>query len=231
MKRVYQFLIALVLLVSVVGGLGSLTAHAATTDDSLAKIQAKKTLVVGMSPNYPPYEFQVNRHGHEEIVGMDVEIGKQIAKDLGVKLVIKKMSFDSLLVGLETGKVDMVLSGMSPTAARKKSVDFSSIYYTAGQDILINKSDQGVYKNKNSFSGKTIGAETGTLQYTQAKKQISNVKVKGMDNATDLIMALKTHKVDGVAKDQASAEAYAQNDSQLVAINGHFKTSSVEMGR
>lgn len=230
MKRVYQFLIALVLLVSVVGGLGSLTAHAATTDDSLAKIQAKKTLVVGMSPNYPPYEFQVNRHGHEEIVGMDVEIGKQIAKDLGVKLVIKKMSFDSLLVGLETGKVDMVLSGMSPTAARKKSVDFSSIYYTAGQDILINKSDQGVYKNKNSFSGKTIGAETGTLQYTQAKKQISNVKVKGMDNATDLIMALKTHKVDGVAKDQASAEAYAQNDSQLVAINGHFKTSSVEMG-
>ncbi len=51
-----------------------------------------------------------------------------------------------------------------------------------------------------------------------------------MDNATDLIMALKTHKVDGVAKDQASAEAYAKNDSQLVAINGHFKTSASEMG-
>lgn len=80
------------------------------------------------------------------------------------------MSFDSLLVALETGKVDMVLSGMSPTPARKKSVDFSSIYYTAGQYILINKNDQGIYKNKNSFNNKTIGAETGTLQYTQSKK-------------------------------------------------------------
>lgn len=178
MKRVYQGLAIIVLIVSMIGALGNVTAHAATNDDSLAKVQDKKALVVGMSPNYPPYEFQVNRHGHERIVGMDVEIGKQIAKDLGVKLVIKKMSFDSLLVALETGKVDMVLSGMSPTPARKKSVDFSSIYYTAGQYILINKNDQGIYKNKNSFNNKTIGAETGTLQYTQSKSKLIMSKSK-----------------------------------------------------
>lgn len=199
-------------------------------DDSLAKIQAKGTLVMGNSPNYPPYEFIVNEAGESKIVGMDVEIGEQIAKDLGVKLVIKKMSFESMLVALETGKVDMILSGFSPTPERKKHVDFTKSYYTAKQDIIINKADAGIYKDKANFTGKRVGAVIGTIPYDLAKKQIPDVKVVGMENAADLILALKSHKVDGVVKDSAVAIAYAASDPALAEIDGHFDVEESAAG-
>lgn len=117
-------ILVLALLLTMVFGMSTLTtstAHAAT-DSSLTKLQKKGTLVMGTSPDYPPYEFQATVHGKTKIVGMDVAVGEKIAKDLGVKLVVKSMSFDSLLVALQTGKVDMVISGMNPTAARKKAL-------------------------------------------------------------------------------------------------------------
>ena len=128
---------------------------------------------------------------------MDVAVGEKIAKDLGVKLVVKSMSFDSLLVALQTGKVDMVISGMNPTTARKKSVDFTHTYYQGGYSIVINKNDKGIYKNKDSFVGKTIGAQTGSTMYNESKKQTSGTTVKGMTSVSDLILALQSHKIQG----------------------------------
>ncbi|WP_048000852.1 ABC transporter substrate-binding protein/permease [Lactiplantibacillus herbarum] len=228
MKHLGHWLLILAILL--MGSIGlSRPAHAAT-DDSLARVKAKGTLVMGTSPNYPPYEFQINENGKSKIVGMDVEIGKQIAKDLGVKLVIKKLSFDSLLPALTTGKVDMILSGMSPTSARRKSVDFTNIYYTEGESILLNKADLAKYKNKTALNGQKVAAETGTMQYDLIKQQMPNTNLVGMSSAANLILALKTHKVAAVVKGTASATAYAKNDPSLVAVNGNFKTSSAQAG-
>ncbi|MCT7855955.1 MAG: transporter substrate-binding domain-containing protein, partial [Lactobacillus iners] len=80
-------------------------------------------------------------------------------------LVVKNMSFDSLLVALETRKVDMVISGLTPTPERKKSVDFSKIYYRpSGEYFLINKNDRAKYHSLISFKGQKIGAQNGSLQ-------------------------------------------------------------------
>ncbi|KRK34127.1 ABC transporter substrate-binding protein/permease [Loigolactobacillus bifermentans] len=196
--------------------------QAATVDNSLQEVKDKGTLVMGTSPDYPPYEFLVNRGGKDRVVGMDVDIAKKIAKDLHVKLVIKQMSFDSLLVALETHKVDMVISGMSPTPARKKSVDFSKIYYRGGQSIVVNKTDAKLYKDKNSFANKTVGAQTGSIQYDLGKKQIKNSTVKGLDKITDLILALKSNKVQGVIMEEPTAQAYVENDKGLAMVNGKF---------
>ena len=203
--------------------------HAAT-DDSLARIQQKGTLVMGNSPNYPPYEFTTNVNGKEQVVGMDIEIGKQIAKDLGVKLVVKRMDFDSLLVALETGKVDMILSGFSPTAERKQHVDFSNTYYTSKQDIIILKTDKGLYSDRKSFNDKKVGAVVGSIAYNLVKQQMPGAKVVGMQNASDLVLALKAHKIDGIVKDSASAVAYANSDPTLAAIDGKFTVSGAESG-
>ncbi|MCS4558836.1 transporter substrate-binding domain-containing protein, partial [Shewanella sp. C32] len=88
------------------------------------------------------------------------------AKDLGVKLVIKNMDFDSLLVALETGKIDTIISGMNVTNERKKSVDFSNTYYSGNSYFLINKADHDRFKKATDFKGKTVGAQNGTLQST-----------------------------------------------------------------
>lgn len=202
----------------------------AATDDSLTRIQQKGTLIMGNSPNYPPYEFTTNVNGKEKIVGMDIEIGKQIAKDLGVKLVVKKMDFDSLLVALETGKVDMILSGFSPTAERKQHVDFSDTYYTAKQDIIVLKTDKGYYQSRTSFNNKKVGAVVGSIAYDLIKQQMPGATPVGMQNASDLVLALKAHKIDGIVKDSASAVAYANADTSLAAIDGHFTVSGSESG-
>lgn len=216
------------MLATMVGGGMATPVHAA--DDSLAKVQQKGTLVMGTSPDYAPYEFLVNQHGKNVVVGMDVEIAKKIAKDIGVKLVIKQMDFDSLLVGLQTGKVDMVLSAMTPTDERRQSVDFSKIYYKGGQDIVVNKADAKVYKNHQSFVDKKVGAQTGSLQADLVKKQMPESSLLGLTKVTDLILALKSHKVEGVVMEEAVASAYVQNDNQLALIPGKFDLGSDENG-
>lgn len=98
---------------------------------ALDKIKESGKLVVGTSADYPPYEFHATVDGKDEIKGFDIDIAQAVADDLGVKLEIKDMDFDGLLVALQGDKVDMVFAGMTPTEERKQNADFSDIYYTA----------------------------------------------------------------------------------------------------
>ncbi|WP_455583578.1 ABC transporter substrate-binding protein/permease [Liquorilactobacillus mali] len=202
----------------------------AASDGYLQKIKDKGTLVVGTSADYPPYEFTVKQSGKTTYVGLDIEIAKKFAKDLGVKLEIKNMNFDSLLVALETHKVDAVISGMNPTPERQKSVDFSNVYYRGKQYMLINKKDAALYKNIHSFENKTIGAQAGSLQYDLVKKQMKNNQVKGLAKLNDLVIALESGKVNAVAMEEATAKAFAQNNTSLKVINPEFNVDSSQTG-
>lgn len=190
----------------------------------LQKIQKSKQLVVGTSADYPPLEFTASENGSTKYVGVDIELAKDIAKDLGAKLVIKNMSFDSLLVALETGKVDMVISAITPTPERKKSVDFSKIYYRpSGEYFLINKKDQAKYKSIKNFAGQTLGAQTGSIQYELIQKQMKKSKVKGLGKINNLVLALQSGKVAGVVVEELIAKAYAQNNKNLLAVRSDLK--------
>ena len=197
----------------------------------MKKIKSSGKIVVGMSADYPPMEFTKNVNGKNKFVGVDVELAKQIAKDLGVKLEIKNMDFDSLLVALETGKIDVIISGMTPTSERKKSIDFSKIYYAEKSDyFVINKTNKAKYTSTSSFKGKTVGAQTGSLQYTSLKKSASKsgIKVKGLAKISNLLMALKSGKVDAVLLGELNAKTYKTNDSSLSLVKSSL--SQAQMG-
>lgn len=196
------------------------------SNDSVEKIKQKGTLVVGMSADYPPYEFTTKKNGKTEYVGFEVDLAKQFAKDLGVKLVIKNMDFDSLLVALETGKVDTVISGMNITNERKKSVDFSDTYYAGDSYFLVNKSDKDKYKSAKDFDGKTVGTQNGTLQSTMVSKQMPKATGKGLAKISSLVIGLQSHKYDGVLMDAATAQAYAANNSNLYAFNSKLSATA-----
>lgn len=190
----------------------------------LTKIKKNKELVVGTSADYPPLEFTTNKNGKSKYVGVDIELAKDIAKDLHAKLVIKNMSFDSLLVALETGKIDMVISAMSPTAERKKSVDFSKIYYKpSGEFFLINKRDQNKYRSIKSLAHQTVGAQTGSIQYNEIKTQMKQSTPKGLGKINNLVFALKSNKVAAVLMEEMTAKAYQNNDQSLVAVKSDIK--------
>ncbi|QBO35122.1 transporter substrate-binding domain-containing protein [Periweissella cryptocerci] len=219
----------LMLVVSMVLGMfvsaGSAFADAAPkTDSTLQAIKKKKVLVVGLSADYAPYEFHQTIKGQDQIVGFDISMAQAVAKKLGVQLKIQEMAYDALLGALTTGKIDMIISGMSPTPERAKEVNFSKTYISVGQVMLINKKDKDKYKAVTDFKGQSVAAQKGTVQETIATQQITGDKPVSLTKFTDAIMQLKTDKVAGVVAESPVADAYAQHDKDLYVQKMSFST-------
>ena len=92
-------------------------------------------IVMVTEAGFAPYEF----YDGDEIVGVDVEIAKEIAKSLGKELVIKDVYFNSIINELKSGKADFAAAGMSITEDRKKEVDFTIEYVTSNQVVVVKK--------------------------------------------------------------------------------------------
>lgn len=206
------------------GMLLPLNANASSaTDNSLNEVKKKGVLVMGTSPDYPPYEFQKSHHGQSKDYGADIQLGKQIAKKLHVKLKIKNMSFNSLLTALNTHKVDMIIAALSYTPQRAKNVNFSKSYADAYINFVVNKQDAKKYHSYKNLANQSIGAQLGTTQYTMAKKQIKNVHLKGMDSTNDLVIGLKSGRFKAVPMEKPAADAYIKNTTGLAEVPSHFK--------
>lgn len=226
MKNKKGFLILFYILTMFLSlGLNSSSVHAEemVQDSSLEEIKEKGVLVIGTSADFPPYEFHATIDGKDTIVGMDIEIAKKIAEDIGVELQIKDMQFDSLIPALETNNVDMILAGMSATEERKVSVDFSDPYYFATQNIVIRAEDKELYSSKKDFSGKVIGAQMGSLQETLAKSEMTDSELITLGQTTELLLSLKTGKLDAVVMEGPNALAFTGNDDSLITFEGGFE--------
>jgi ABC-type amino acid transport/signal transduction systems, periplasmic component/domain len=165
---------------------------------AMEKIKKNGKLVIGTSADYPPYEFHKSINGKDEIVGFDVEIAKEVAKDLGVQLEIKDMKFDGLLAALDQGNIDIIVAGMNPTEERKKNVDFSKVYYTAVQSVVVRAADKDKIKSVDDLKGKNVGVQKGTTQEDIAKNQLPNSKAVALPKISDLVLSLKNNRVDAV---------------------------------
>jgi len=197
--------------------------NSASSGNKVNAIKKAGVILVGTSGDYPPYEFHGEVNGKDEIIGFDIEIAKLIAKDLGVKLVIKDMKFEALLASLNTGKVDFVMAGMSPTKERAESVDFSKVYYKAFQTVVIRTKDKDIYKSLNDFKGKNIAVQKGSIQEGIAKEQFPNSKATALPMISDEVLQLKKDKVDALIVEGPVAEAYISNNKDLMIANIKLK--------
>ena len=142
---------------------------------------------------------------------------------------IQDIGFDSLLPALESRKVDMVMAGMSPTPERRKSVDFSDVYYNSGHHLVVRESDKEIYTAKATLEGKKIGVQSGSLQEELAE-QIPNADLMKLTNLNDLLLALKTNKVEAVVMEKPNAEAHAGADSSIYTFDGEFEVDEEAEG-
>lgn len=181
----------------------------------LDKIKAKGELVVGTSADYPPYEFVDTTDGKNDFVGMDMSIAAEIAKELGVKLTVNNIGFDGLLPALASGKIDIVIAGMSPTDERKQSFDFSEIYYLAQQGVLVRTEDVEKYTTIDSLKGKSVGAQTGTIQADILAEQLKDSKPVLLQKVPDLILSLKSKKTEAMICELPVAENYVKQNPDL----------------
>lgn len=165
--------------------------------DALTKIKEKGELTVGMSVDYAPYEFFVMENGKKKMVGMDLEILKEVAKDIGVDFKIEEMEFKGICTAVNAGQVDIGLSGLSPDEKRKEIVDFSDIYFEAEQGILINKKDASKIKKLGDLKGLKVGAQLGSIQADIANT-IPDAKTKFLEEVPVLIQDLLAGNLDAV---------------------------------
>lgn len=189
----------------------------ATTLDA---IKSKGKLVVGTSADYAPYEFHTQVDGKDQIVGFDIEIAKQFAKDLGVELEIKDMAFDGLLVALQADKVDMVFAGMTPTEERKKNVDFSDIYFTATHRFMLRSGEEAGISKMEDLKGKKIGVQKGSIQEGIAQANFEAGNIKSLDKVPDLVLDLKNKKIDAVLVESTVADLTVQKNQGIAIASG-----------
>lgn len=178
----------------------------ASSKSTIDEIKSKGKLVIGTSADFPPYEFHSTANGKDEVVGIDIDIAKQVAQDLGVELEVKDMDFDGLLVGLQADKVDMVFSGMTPTAERKENVDFSEMYYTVKQTFIVRSGEEAAIKSADDLKTKKIGVQKGSVQESMAKGLFPEENIKSLGKVTDLVLDLKNNKVDAILLETPVAE-------------------------
>ncbi|MQS76008.1 transporter substrate-binding domain-containing protein [Lactobacillus halodurans] len=198
-----------------------------SSSSSLKKIQNKGTLTVGMISSNPPYEYQVNKDGKQETKGADVKLIKKIAKKLGVKYKIKTMDMDGLLPAVQSGKVDMLVTSLSPTAERKKGATFSKVYFRSTNTLVVRKSDLNKYnKNINNLSESSIAVVNNSTQQPMIEKKFPNAKLTKFSKVTDLALALNNNKVDAFSIDVPTATIPLRQNPKLAMTSWRHKDAS-----
>ena len=203
------------------------TSAAGNKNDLLETIQDKGKVVVGMSADYAPYEFHyIDENGKDVIGGFDVDIANEIASKLGVELVIQEMDFDALVAALPAGKIDLVISGMNPTEERAKVVDFSEVYYNSQHGILVRAEDVDKYKTFADLEGAKVGAQLGSTQEQIAKNEIPNADLQLLANVNNLILELKSGKVDAIVMEKPVAEMAVKSNPELAVGEPTYEEES-----
>lgn len=185
------------------------------TGDLLASIKESGKLVIGTASGYPPYEFVDVTSANQSVAGIDIELAQAVADELGVKLEVQDMTFSSLLSSLPAHKIDMAIAGISPTDERKETMDFSDIYLTAEQKVLVLKDEADQYKKIEDFAGKGIAAEKSTTQEAVAKEKFTDSTVTSLEKVPDCILELQNGKIAGIVVESIVGEQYTMANPSI----------------
>ena len=183
-------------------------------------------LTFGTNAEFPPFEFVSSSGIIDQYDGIDLAIVKKIGEDTGRDVKIENMEFDSLLIALENGQIDAVISGMTITEERAKSVDFSHPYYAATQ-VMIVKEDSDITK-ATDMEGKKIVVIQG---YTgELCVQDLGYKYEAFKKGTEAILELTNGKCDVVVLDSATAQKYVKDNPGLKIIEDPDAFETEEYG-
>ena len=192
MKKVIAMLLAVLLVAC------ALTACGSTKGSPLAKIQKAGKLTIATSPDFPPFE---SLNGDGKVEGIEIELLEMICQELGVELDIQQMDFDSVLPGVQAGKFDMGVSGISVTEKRQKNVLFTDPYCLAAQAIVVVEGSPITCKA--DLECKSVSVQTGTTAESFCME--AGYNVSSFASNSDAQAALVAGKVDAWVIDDLTA--------------------------
>ena len=192
----------------------------------LEEIKKSGKLQVICEPYFAPYEFiDSSKTGQDQYLGADMKLAKYIADDLGVELEIVPLEWSAVLTGISTGKYDMAISGMGYTPERAESMELSDSYYDeeSRHGFVVKKEDADQYPSLDSFAGKKIAYQKGTLQEMYANAQIKDLEGNPFDSVQNAILALQSGKVDAVAVSYDNGELFVDSNPELAMAKPLFE--------
>ena len=180
----------------------------------------------GTNAEFPPFEFVTASGVIGEYDGIDMAIAKQIGEETGKEIKIENMEFDSLLIALENGQIDAVISGMTITEERAKSVDFSVPYYEATQVMIVDGNSD--IQKASDMEGKRIVVIQG---YTgELCVQDLGYDYEAFKKGTEAILELNNGKCDVVVLDSATAQKYVKDNPNLKIVEDKDAFETEEYG-
>lgn len=237
MKKLTKILLCLSMVLAIVAVAAGCGKDITSSDSSTASNTASKTdstqsgtakltveegkLIMATNAEFPPYEYKEG----DKIVGIDAEVAELIANKLGLKLEIADVQFDSIIPGVQSGKYDMGMAGMTVTDERKEKVNFSDSYATGIQAVIVKEGSD--IKSIDDLEGKKIGTQQGTTGYIYASDTPENggygeENVIGYENGAVAVQALLNDKVDCVIIDNEPAKSYVSANSGLKILETEF---------
>ena len=188
-------------------------------------------LIVGTNAEFPPFEYMNDKKQPD---GFDIAMIKEIGKRMDKKVEIQNMEFKSLIGAMESESINTVIAGMTKTAEREESVDFSDSYYTSNQAIILKKDSK--IKKLSQLSGKKIGVQEGTTgdiissgeKFGEKNKVIvKKATVKRYKKGVDAVMDLKNGAIDAVVIDEKPAQEFVKNNAKK--LKNYYSTKKSKM--
>lgn len=190
------------------------TAPAATeTQTATAPAAEKEKLVLAINATFPPFEsVEVDAAGKQTFVGIDMDIADYIAEKLNVEFEITDMAFSGLVTAISSGRADICISGISPTAERLEVIDFSDPYFYPQTGIL-SLAGSG-YKTMDSLEGKKIGCSMGTT-YAKQAASVKGAEVVELDNTPLVVQEIINGRIDAGIFDGSQAYEFMKEYDNL----------------
>lgn len=178
-------------------------------------------LILGTSADYPPFEFHIlDENGEDQIVGLDVALGRQIAEDLGLEFEVVHMDFDNLFTLMNNGQCDMIIAALEDDGERSQNANCSDGYYSdLPPKILVKAGNEGNYSSLEDFDGMVVGAQMATTKADIVTNDMPGATPNFMSSVIDLVNALVYDQVDALILDGAVADQYLESNPDLAAVD------------
>ena len=202
---------------------------AAEASTLLEQIKAKGKVVVGTEAQYAPYEF---KDFDANFVGCDMWLAQQIADSLGVELEIVDMSFAGIIPAVQSGQVDLGIAAFTNTPERAEEIDFSDLYETSAQLLIVKTGNADTYSTKEALAGQKVGAQKGTIQSQLIQSALPDSELFELEKYPALALEVQNGNIAGLVVDQAVGESLVANSNgELEVSNFEFSAEEASFGK
>lgn len=199
-------------------------AGVAAADDSWSKVEARGELIVGFAAHYPPFESKNEKTG--EFEGFDVDLARAMASALGVKVKFVDAEWQGLLGGLNKGDYDMLMTCMSKSETRGQNVNFSDVYYTLADVIVVGKDGRGIASGAD-LKGKTVGVQLGSGSEQAVDAMEGFKEIKRYNYNPEAFLDLKNGRIDALVVGYAYAVNQIKADPSFKVVGDPLSEAEI----